>query len=106
MKSSVPRRGVQDIRTMSERINDADNPQRKYLTLAMLALEKARRSKEKQRANQRAANIDRRLAEINAEQTELLAAARAEHKGSFRARRRTHATENGAQLENGFKLSY
>ena len=106
MKSSIPRRGVEDIHTMSERISDVDNPQRKYLTLAMLALEKARRSKEKQSANQRAANIDRRLAEINAEQTELLAAARAEHKGSFRARRRTHASKKDAQWTNGFKLSY
>ena len=106
MKSSIPRRGVEDIRTMSERINDADNPQRKYLTLAMLALEKARRSKEKQSANQRAANIDQRLTEINVEQTELLAAARAEHEGSVRARRRSRAKEKDAQLENGFRLSY
>ena len=71
MKSSVPRRGVQDIRTMSERISDADNPQRKYLALAMLELEKARRNKEKQSASQRVANIDQRLADITAEQTEL-----------------------------------
>jgi hypothetical protein len=106
MKSTVPRRGVQDIRTMSERINDADNPQRKYLTLAMLALEKARRSKEKQSANQRAANIDQRLAEINAEQTELLAAAQAEQEGFARARRRAHASKKDTQSTNGFKLSY
>ena len=106
MKSSVPRRGVQDIRTMSERINDVDNPQRKYLTLAMLALEKARRSKEKQSANQRAANIDQRLAEINVEQTDLLAAAQAEQEGSARAKRRARAKEKDSQLKNGFTLSY
>jgi hypothetical protein len=106
MKSSIPRRGMQDIRTMSERINDVDNPQRKYLTLAMLALEKARRSKEKQSANQRAANIDQRLAEINVEQTELLAAAQAEQEGSARARRRTRAKEKDTQSKNEFKLSY
>jgi hypothetical protein len=106
MKSSIPRRGVQDIRTMSERINDTDNPQRKYLTLAMLALEKARRSKEKVSANQRAANIDRRLAEINVEQTELLVAAQAEQEGAARARRRTRVKEKDTQLKNGFKLSY
>ena len=52
MKYKFPGRGLQEIRTMSGRISDADNPQRKYLTLAMLALEKARRSKEKQSANQ------------------------------------------------------
>jgi hypothetical protein len=106
MKSSIPRRGVQDIRTMSERINDADNPQRKYLTLAMLALEKARRSKEKLSANQRAANIDQRLAEINLEQADLLAAAQAEQEGFARARRRVRAKEKDAQLKNGFRLSY
>jgi hypothetical protein len=106
MKSSIPRRGVQDIRTMSERINDADNPQRKYLTLAMLALEKARRSKEKLSANQRAANIDQRLAEINVEQMELLAAAQAEQEGTLRARRRTRVKEKDTQVKNGFKLSY
>ena len=106
MKSSIPRRGVEDIRTMSERISDVDNPQRKYLTLAMLALEKARRSKEKQSANRRAANIEQRLAEINVEQAELLAAAQTEQKGSARARRQTHAKEKDTQLKNGFKLSY
>jgi hypothetical protein len=46
MKSSIPRRGAQDIRTMTEHISDVDNPQRKYLALAMLELEKARRLKE------------------------------------------------------------
>ena len=39
--SSIPCRGLQDIHTMTERISDADNPQRKYLALAMLELEKA-----------------------------------------------------------------
>jgi hypothetical protein len=106
MKSSIPRRGVQDIRTMSERINDVDNPQRKYLALAMLALEKARRSKEKQSVTQRAANLNQRLAEISIEQTELLAAAEAEQEGSSRAKRRGHAKEKDAQMKNGFKLSY
>jgi len=50
---SIPSRGLQDIHTMSERISEADNPQRKYLALAMLELEKARRNKEKQSAIQR-----------------------------------------------------
>ncbi len=75
---SKPLRGLQDIHTMSERINQTDNPQRKYLTLAMLALEKARRNKERQSAGQRVASIDRRVAEIEQEQVVLLAAAEAE----------------------------
>ena len=63
---------------MSERISDAENPQRKYLALAMLELEKSRRNKEKHSAAQRMANMDQRLADIAAEQSGLLAAAEAE----------------------------
>ena len=106
MKSSVPRRGLQEIRTMSGRISDAENPQRKYLTMAMLALEKARRSKEKQSANRRAANIDQRLAEITAEQTELLAAAETELDIATLAKRPGQAADSGPQFGRGFKLSY
>jgi hypothetical protein len=78
MKSSVPHRGLQDIRTMSERISDANNPQRKYLALAMLELERARRNREKESASQRVESINQRLRDISAEQSELLAAAEAE----------------------------
>lgn len=106
MKSSIPRRGVQDIRTMSERISDADNPQRKYLALAMLELERARRNKEKCAASQRVANIDQRLADIQAEQTELLSAAEAELEPSTRTKRRGHAEGSDSQSDGGFKLSY
>ena len=87
---------------MSERISDADNPQRKYLALAMLELEKARRCKEKLSANQRVANIDQRLADIEAEQTGLLAAAEAELEKS--------APADGAAAnrrgEERFRLAY
>ena len=96
MKSSVPRRGIQDIHTMSERISDVDNPQRKYLALAMLELEKARRNKEKQSANQRIANIDQRMVEIVAAQTDLLAAAEADLNEPVPAKR----------SGSGFKLAY
>jgi hypothetical protein len=106
MKSSVPRRGIQDIRTMSERISDVDNPQRKYLALAMLELEKARRNKEKRSASQRTANIDQRLAEITSEQTELLAAAESELDASALAERRGQPANPDAQSANGFNLAY
>jgi hypothetical protein len=104
MKSSVPHRGMQDIRTMSERISEADNPQRKYLALAMLELEKARRNKEKQSAAQRVAGIDSRLADITAEQAELLAAANAELEASRPAGR--HDQSDNAGPYGGFTLAY
>jgi hypothetical protein len=101
---SPPHRGLQDIRTMSERISDADNPQRKYLALAMLELERARRNKEKLSASQRVANIDQRLADITAAQSELLAAAGAELQAP-EAVARPH-TFPDAQPEQVFRLSY
>ena len=106
MKSTVPRRGVQDIRTMTERISDVDNPQRKYLTLAMLELERARRNKEELSASQRVRNIDQRLADISAEQTELLAAAEAELDTSTLASRQGQAAHSDAQFGQGFTLAY
>jgi hypothetical protein len=104
MKSSIPRRGVQDIRTMTERISNVDNPQRKYLTLAMLELERARRNKEKLSAAQRVQNIDQRLADITAEQTELLAAAEAELDTSTPPK--PQAGGSDSPPDGGFKLTY
>ena len=105
MKSSVPNRGLQDIRTMSERISDVDNPQRKYLALAMLELERARRNKERSSATQRVASIDERLADITAEQAELLAAAEAELETSGQPERQGQADAK-AQRGGGFTLAY
>ena len=103
---SIPGRGLQDIRTMSERISDSDNPQRKYLALAMLELEKARRNKEKQSANQRVANIDQRMVEIAAAEAELLAAAEADQDASVPAKQSGQPAGSDSQSGRGFKLAY
>jgi hypothetical protein len=104
---SPSHRGLQDIRTMTERISEADNPQRKYLSLAMLELEKARRAKEKQSAQQRVLNIDQRLADITAEQVGLLAAANAELETSLLGQLRGPAPGSDRRCEGGgFTLSY
>jgi uncharacterized protein YhaN len=100
---SKPLRGVQDIHTMSERISQADNPQRKYLALAMLELEKARRNKEKFSARQRVAGIDRRITEIEGEQATLLAEAEA----ALGTSHPPHATDDPADSpDSGFHLTY
>ncbi len=106
MKSTIPRRGVQDIHTMSERISDVENPQRKYLAMAMLGLEKVRRAREKQSAAQRVANIDRRLAEIAAEQRELFAAAKTEMKTVRKAKLRRRGVDPDSSSENEFRFTY
>jgi hypothetical protein len=105
MKSRPPR-GLQDIRTMSDRVQDADNPQRKYLTLAMLELEKVRRSKEKANAGRRVENIDRRLAQIEEEQASLLAAAEAELAESSTTKGSVSRADPESPGEQGFPLTY
>lgn len=66
-----PRRGLTDIRTMSDLLSETSNPQRKFLKLAMLAMEKTRRGKERKSARLRIEDIDSRLAEIEAESESL-----------------------------------
>jgi hypothetical protein len=103
---STPRRGLQNICTMSDRIGNAGSPQRKYLTLAMLELERVRRSKEKQNACERLDISDRRLAEIEDEQTGLLAAAEAEMAETSSAREPNEPDRADSEAEQGFDLSY
>jgi hypothetical protein len=103
---SIPHRRLQDIRTMSERISAVDNPQKKYLTLAMLEIEKVRRNKEKQSANQRVANIDQRMVEIVAEQANLLAVAQADLDALAPAKQSGRPAGSDSQSGCGFKLAY
>jgi hypothetical protein len=56
---------------MSDLLSETSNPQRKYLKLAMLAMEKVRRGKERKSARLRIEDIDGRLAEIEAESGSL-----------------------------------
>jgi len=71
--NTKPRRSLLDVRTLSGRVSDAEKPQRRYLRLAVLELEKVRRVKEKERAAGRIGDIDQRLTDIQSEQALLLA---------------------------------
>ena len=68
---SVPGKRLTDIRTMSALLTETSNPQRKFMKLAMLAMERARRGKERESSRQRIADIDCRLSEIK-DETEVL----------------------------------
>jgi hypothetical protein len=63
---------LHDIRTMSDRVTDAEKPQRKFIKMAILEMEKVRRSKEKNKARAQMINLDKRLAEIETEQAKLI----------------------------------
>ena len=72
---AIPRRnirGVQDIRTLSGRVDQTHHPYKKYMKLACLEMEKARRDKERGSAIDRVKNIDARFQEIEAEKAALL----------------------------------
>ena len=56
---------------MSDLLSETSNPQRKFLKLAMLAMEQSRRGKERTSARLRIEDIDSRLAEIEAESETL-----------------------------------
>ena len=71
-QATKPRKGLNAIRTMSDLLTETSNPQKKFLKLAMLAMEKVRRGKERESARRRIGDIDGRMAEIKAEKRALL----------------------------------
>ena len=67
-------RGVQDIRTISGRVDQAALSYKGYMKLSCLEMEKFRRGKERLSAMQRVDNIDSRFNDIDAEKKMLLRA--------------------------------
>jgi flavoprotein len=65
-------RGLQDIRTLSGRVDRAIVPYKEYMKISCLEMEKSRRRKERESAMQRVKNIDMRIREIDAEKAVLL----------------------------------
>lgn len=65
-------RGLQDIRTLSGRVDDRSIPFKAYMKLSVLEMEKYRRGKEKQSALERVRNIDQRFRDIEAEKQEII----------------------------------
>lgn len=69
---AIQRRGLQEIRTLSGRVDQASIPYRTYLKISCLEMEKARKGREKQAALGRLKNINARFQEIEAEKDRLL----------------------------------
>jgi hypothetical protein len=73
---AIPRRGLQDIRTISGKVGKVAQPYKAYLRISHIEMEKARKTLESQAAQQTMADIAARLAEIEAEKQALLLALR------------------------------
>jgi len=100
-------RSVRDVRTMSDRVSEAEKPQRKFIRLAVLELEKVRRAKERDKASRRVGQIDKRLGEIDREQADLLGAVRpAAPGGPAESARRQCATPHCRQQPADFVVTY
>jgi hypothetical protein len=65
-------RGLQDIRTLSGRVDQATLPYKDYMKISCLEMEKFRRGKERESAMVRVRNIDARMREIEAEKNALM----------------------------------
>ncbi len=64
---AIPRRGIQDIRTLTGKVRKATIPHEAYLRISHIEMEKARKTLESEKARQLMADIAARLAEIEAE---------------------------------------
>jgi hypothetical protein len=69
---AIPVRGLRGLRTLSGRADQTAEPYRAYMQITCLEMERARRGAERRSANQRIAEIDARMAEIEREKRELL----------------------------------
>ncbi len=70
----IPRRGIQDMRTLTGKVRTTTFPHEAYLRICHIEMEKARKTQESEKARQLMADIAARLAEIEAEKENLLQA--------------------------------
>src|SRR5674476_773806 len=69
---AIPTKGVNNIRTLSGRVDQLSLPYRSYMQITCLEMEKARRGMERKSASQRIALIDARLDQIEQAKQDLL----------------------------------
>jgi len=99
-------RSLQDVRTLSGKVDKASNPYMGYMKVSCLEMEKFRRGKERESALQRVRNIEDRFREIEAEKAEILAVL-SQQKGDPPARKRNPEPNSGPCRNTGaFKVRY
>jgi hypothetical protein len=91
---------------MSGSVTETSHPHRKFLKLAILAMEQARRSKEKASAKRRIEGIDGRLAEIDAESKILLQVCNDVSNVEIGNTPASPKSSSSSQAKRGFTLKY
>jgi hypothetical protein len=97
---AIPRRGLQDIRTVTGKVGKATLPHEAYLRISHIEMEKARKTQESEKARQLMADIAARLAEIEAEKESLLQSM------GERGGKATLARIGPSRSTRGFKIKY
>ncbi len=104
---NTPRKGLQDIRTRSSLTGDAENPQRKFLHIASLELKKSLCSKVRTAARKRLEEMDKKIADLDEEKTQLLASSQVSKQNQTNPTAVERPTsESGSQERLGFALRY
>jgi hypothetical protein len=100
-------RGVQNIRTMSGRVDDNAIPYKAYMKLSVLEMEKYRRGTEKTCAIERMRTIDQRFQEIEVEKQQILQSLEAQGvPGPCRRRREGRPAAAPLASTGPFKIKY
>jgi hypothetical protein len=71
--NKIPRRRLQVIPPRADRSGTTQNPQRRFLRVASLELKRSLCAKVRDAARKRAEEMDRKIAELEAEKAQLLA---------------------------------
>jgi hypothetical protein len=99
-------RGLQDIRTLSGRIDKASVPYKEFMKISCLEMEKFRRGKERESAMHRVNNIDARLRDIEAEKASLLQSLIEKERGDATVKARGISGPEQSPGSGGLKLKY
>jgi hypothetical protein len=102
-----PRRGLQDMPTHSSLTSEAENPQRRFLRVATLELRKSLCKKMRDVARTRVAEMERKIAELELEESRLLAGAQVAHPAQQPVRAVPSVTSDlGSTGRRGLTLKY
>lgn len=99
-------RRLQNIKTLSGRVEDFATPYKAYMKLSILEMEKYRRNKEKESALARLRTIDRRFEEIEKEMQETLKAMDARDVAMPRRVRSFASPVEPCQDSGSFRIKY
>ena len=101
------RRGMHDIRTRSSLTGEAENRHRKFLRAASLELKKSLCSKVRVAARKRLEDMDKKIADLDEEKTQLLASTQVSEQNPMNPTPvERPASESGSQERRGFALRY